>query len=156
MDMHEATDHENEAFDTISLSDLHIYSDPSSSSSWDEHEKGSSFSSFHVKVAGFLPPEEIVIFQNLLSLPENEPSPRQRLQKPSRMKTFPVQDGGGKVVRPRQRRAWRGYLLFGLGGSPASPSRIVPVSHGGVKEVTTRRKSGNWLGKLVGACIPVV
>ncbi|KAI3808995.1 hypothetical protein L1987_24959 [Smallanthus sonchifolius] len=155
MDMHE------EAFDTFSLSDLHIYSDPSCSSK-EEQDLGNSFSSFRFKIAGSLPSEEIVFLGNLISLPKTDLKPRHMPQKPSRMKA-------SKVVRPR-RRTGRGVLI-GLGGAPArmevfelrssmqaraSPPRVVPVNGGGVEEVTRGRKSGNWLGRLFGACIPIV
>ncbi|KAI3705187.1 hypothetical protein L1987_75421 [Smallanthus sonchifolius] len=109
--------HDHEAFDTFSLSDLHIYSDPACSSK-EEQDLGNSFSSFRFKIAGSLPSEEIVFLGNLISLPKTDLKP----QKPSRMKASKAR---------------------------ASPPIVVPVKGGG-------RKSGNWLGRLFGACIPMV
>lgn len=171
MDMHEANE------DTFSLSDLHIYNDPSCYSFQEEQDNGSSFSSISFKLAGSLPAEEIAFLRSLISLPENDSDPYYKPQKSLRMKTFPVQDGDQKVVnlapvvRPRmRRRSRRGFLMFGLIRSPArmevydlrsiqaraTPPRIFPVSGGRVEEVTMRRKSGSRLGKLFGACIPTV
>ncbi|KAD5961958.1 hypothetical protein E3N88_13431 [Mikania micrantha] len=137
-----------EAFDTFSLSDLHIYSDPSCSYK-EEQDNGSSFSSFRFKITGPLPPEEIVFFSDR----------KPHHHKPQKSSS-PVQDHGRKSGG-RRRNSRRGFLM-----SPARmdvfdlqargfPPVIVPVNVDGVEEVTVRRKRGNWVGKLIKTCIPV-
>ncbi|KAK1421249.1 hypothetical protein QVD17_23438 [Tagetes erecta] len=155
--MHEATD--DAGFDTFSLSDLQIYSDPTSSSFKEEQDYGNSFSSFRFKISASLPADqEFVITRNFISLTENHRGAfSAKNSTGGRGRKFGGHDGdqrlGGNVVRLKQRWTGRGFI----GGSPARGGlpRIVPVN-GGVEEVTVRRKSGKWIGKLFGGCIPIV
>ncbi|KAI3748646.1 hypothetical protein L6452_11885 [Arctium lappa] len=170
MDMHEAID---ESDDTLSLSDLQIYSDPSSSSNQEQEDHENSFPSFRFKIItnsrSSPPPQNILVFGNSISVPdENDPIPYRNPHKPSTMKTLPVANLAPIVLIPRRRR-W--LLMFGLGGSRArimelsdlrsrqargTPRRITPVNGGGEESTTAHRRSGNWLGKLFGPCIPIV
>lgn len=173
MDMH-ANDASDDADDTLSLSDLQIYSDPSSSS--EEAYNRNSLSSFRFTIVSSPRPEKVALFGNLISVPENDLKPHRKAQKTSRFKTFPVQGNGGcfddslvPAARPR-RMTGSGFLMFGLGKSPTrmelcdlrsrqargSPARIFPINGGGEEEATPSRRSGNWSGKLFGACIPML
>ncbi|KAL4576420.1 hypothetical protein LXL04_012513 [Taraxacum kok-saghyz] len=173
MDMHAYESDDGD--DTLSLSDLHIYSDPSSSSE-EESDNRTSLSSFRFTFVGSPRPEKVNLFGNMIFVPENDLKPHRKPQKPSSLKTFPVQGNGSccddslvPAVKPR-RKSGGGFLMFGLGKSSkrmelcdlrsrqarGSPARIFPVNGGGKEEATARRRSGNWSEKLFGACIPTL
>nr|GEY07353.1 hypothetical protein [Tanacetum cinerariifolium] len=177
MDMYETS--EEDAFDTISLSDLQIYTDPSSSSEGDQDPE-SSFSSFRFKIFDSTPPKEIFFFGNPIYVPENDLKKHRKSQKYSSTKTFPVQENGigsadpldrkfanlSPVLRPR-RRSWKKTLLFGLGGfstrmemsdlrsrqSRLSPPRCGLVNGIGEEERIVPPRSGNWSRRMLGWCI---
>ncbi|PWA96000.1 hypothetical protein CTI12_AA029640 [Artemisia annua] len=176
MDMYETS--EEEAFDTISLSDLQIYTDRSSSSEGDQDHE-SSFSSFRFKIVDPTPPKEIVFYGKLIHAHENDLKKFSKSQK-SRHKTFPVQENDigsadpldqklanlAPVLRQR-RRSWKKNLWFGIGGSPTrmemsdlrsrqtrlSPPRCGLVNGIGVEETIVPRRSGNWSKRMFGSCI---
>ncbi|CAH1438481.1 unnamed protein product [Lactuca virosa] len=140
MDMH-ANEASDDADDTLSLSDLQIYSDPSSSS--EEPYNRNSLSSFRFTIVS---------------------TPR-----PEKGNGSCFDDSLVPAARPR-RMTGSGFLMFGLGKSPTrmelcdlrsrqargSPARIFPFNGGGEEEATPRRRPGNWSGKLFGACIPML
>ncbi|KAJ9539942.1 hypothetical protein OSB04_026448 [Centaurea solstitialis] len=179
---HESIDEYDD--DTLSLSNLQIYSDPSSSSNEEEEEDdyGNSFPSFRFKIItnSSPPPQEIVVFGNSISVPDqNDLIPYRKPQKHPRKEAFSVLKDDGLerkqaanltpvVVIPR-RRKW--FLMFGLGGSRARmelfdlqsrlargpPPRIAPVNGSGEKEVAPApQRNGKWSGKLFGGCIPMI
>nr|GEU61783.1 hypothetical protein [Tanacetum cinerariifolium] len=176
MDMYETS--EEDAFDTISLSDLQIYTDRSSSSEEDQDHE-SSFSSFRFKIADSTPPKEIGFFGKSIPAPENNLKKHRRSLRSSSTKTFPVQENDignadpldpklanlTPVLRPR-RRSWKKTLLFGLGGfstrmemsdlrsrqTRLSPPRCGLVNGIGEEE-TIPRRSGNWSRRMFGSCI---
>ncbi|GJR28056.1 hypothetical protein Tco_1104288 [Tanacetum coccineum] len=173
MDMYEFSD---DVFDTLSFSDLMIYSDRSCSYK-EEQDYESSFSSFTFKVEIISSP-----LRKLISVPENNLKPDKKSPKPSKMKSSPVKEDGiggsancldrklvnsASVVRSL-RRFCKGSLLFRLGGSP-SPHRMemsdlrrrnarvnlpryVSVNGSDDEEAMVPRRRGNWLKKLLGAC----
>jgi hypothetical protein len=177
MDMYETS--EEEAFDTISLSDLQIYTDRSSSSEGDQDHE-SSFSSFRFKIVDPTPAKEIVFLGKSVHAHENDLKKFSKSQKSSRHKTFPVQENDigsvdpldqklanlAPVLRPR-RRSWKKTLLFGFGGSPTrmeisdlrsrqtrlSPPRCGLVNGVGEEEMIVPPRSGNWSRRMFGSCI---
>nr|GEY72124.1 hypothetical protein [Tanacetum cinerariifolium] len=178
MDMYEFSD---DVFDTLSFSDLMIYSDRSCSYK-EEQDYESSFSSFTFKVEIISSPlrRENIKVGKLISVPENDMKPHQKSQKPSNMKSSPLKEDGiggsancldrklvnmASVVRSL-RRFCKGSLLFGLRGSPhrmemsdlrrrnarVNLPRYVSVNGSDDEKALVPRRSGNWLKKLLGAC----
>ncbi|PWA96001.1 hypothetical protein CTI12_AA029650 [Artemisia annua] len=179
MDMYEFSD---DVFDTLSFSDLMIYTDRSCSYKEDQNYEN-SFSSFTFKVEIIGSPlhRENTIVGKSISVQENNLKPHQKSQKPLKMKTCNSvkEDGTGckgrcwgrklvnmaSVVRSL-RRFCKGSLLFKLGGSPHRMEmsdlrrRNVRVNQPGYvlvngsddEEAMVPRRSGNCSKKLLGAC----
>lgn len=178
MDIYEFSD---DVFDTLSFSNLKIYTDRSCSYKEDQDYEN-SFSSFTFKVEIISSPlhRENTIVGKSISVQENNLKPHQKSQKPLKMKTCSVkEDGTGRsgrcwgrklvnlasVVRSL-RRFCKGSLLFKLGGSPhrmemsdlrrrnarVDLPKYVLVDGSDDEEAMVARRSGSCSKKLLGAC----